>query len=191
MKRQIILASTSPRRKQLLEILSIKFKAVDPGYEEIMQPNLNHEEQVKFLAFGKAKAAAKKFPNAIIIAADTMVSFSGKIMGKPENEKEAFKILKSFSGKTQYIISAVAILDSKTKEIFCRAEKMKVTLKKLSSKEILGYIATKEGRDRAGGYAFQGVGFNLIEKVEGDITVSVGMPMTLVYNGLKRFNVSF
>ena len=191
MIRQIILASTSPRRKQLVELMSIKFKAVDPGYEEVTLPGVPHEKMVKLLALGKAQAAAKKYPNAIIVAADTMVSFNGKVIGKPKDKKEAAEMLRSFSGKPQTIISALAILDAKTKKVFCEAEKFKAVFKKLSSKDISNYIATGEGVDRAGAYAFQGIGFNLIARMEGDFTTAVGLPMGLLYNGLKKFGVKF
>ena len=84
MNRQIILASTSPRRLELFKLLGIKFKAADSGYEEIVDSKLNHQDLVKFLAVGKAEAAAKKYPKAVVVAADTMVSFRGKIIGKPK-----------------------------------------------------------------------------------------------------------
>jgi septum formation protein len=191
MNRQVILASTSPRRKQLLELLRVKFKAVDPGYEEIMDQKMRHEDLVKFLALGKAQAAAKKYPNAVIIAADTVVSFNGKAIGKPKNKAVAEKMLKSLGAKSHYIISAVAVLDSKTKQVFVAADKIKIYFRKLSSADIKNYIATGEPMDRAGAYAFQGLGFNFVEKLEGDITTAVGMPMELVYNFLQKLGVKF
>lgn len=93
MKREIILASVSPRREQVFRLLNIKFKVADSGFKEIVDPKLSHQDLVKFLALGKARAAAKKYPNAIIVAADTMVSFGGKIIGKPKNkELSAFSL---------------------------------------------------------------------------------------------------
>ena len=96
MKRQIILASTSSRRLELFRLLGIKFKVVNPDYEETVDSKLKHQDLVKFLAMGKARAAAEKYPKAVIVAADTMVSFQGKILGKPKNKKDAKRMLKKF-----------------------------------------------------------------------------------------------
>ena len=169
MTRQIILASTSPRRKQLLEILSIKFRAVDPNYEEIVQPGLGHEEQVKFLALGKAKAAAKKFPNAIIIAADTMVSFNGKIMGKPENEKEAFKILKQLNGNKHFVFTGICLIKNGKKKIF--QVESEVTFCRVDDDVIKEYINIYKPFDKAGSYGAQETlrrGFNPCSSKELD-----------------------
>lgn len=184
--RQIILASTSPRRKQLLSLLAIKFKAVDPKYDEVLHQHLTHQDLVKFLAMGKAKAAAKKFSNAIIIAADTIVSFQGKALGKPKNAEEAIRTLKKLSGKAHYVYSGVAVIDTKTKKTVNVFNRVKISFRKLTKKEIENYVASKEPMDRAGSYAMQGLGFNLIKKIEGDITTVIGLPMTVVYNALKE-----
>jgi septum formation protein len=189
MQRQIILASTSPRRKQLLKLLNIAFKAVDSGYEEIVNLKLSHRDLVKCLAVGKAHSAAKKYPKAIIVAADTMVSFRGKIIGKPKNRQEAEKMLKSFSGKAQEVITGFAVLDAKTKQVIAGGDKIKIYFKKLSSRDISAYIKSGEPFDKAGGYNLQGLGFNLIEKIEGDFTCALGLPMTAVFNALEKLGV--
>src|SRR3989344_3836015 len=117
MERQIILASTSPRRREIMKLLKIKFKAVDSGYEEVLHGHLPHHELVKFLALGKAKAAAKKYPKAIIIAADTLVSFKGKVLGKPKNKREAVKMLSELSGTSHTVFSGMAVMDAQAKKI--------------------------------------------------------------------------
>jgi len=132
MQRQIILASVSPRRRELLKLLKIKFRAVDSGYEEIMHDHLPHRQLVKFLALGKAKAAAKKYPDSIIIAADTVVSFRGKAVGKPKNKESAFKMLKSFRGKPQDVITAAVVMDAARKKVFTTIAKSRVHIKNLS-----------------------------------------------------------
>jgi septum formation protein len=189
MNRQIILASTSPRREQVFKLLNIKFKVVDSGYEEVVDPKLTHEELVKFLALGKAHAAAKKYPNAVIVAADTMVSFQGKILGKPKNKKDAERMLKSFRGKSQEVLTGVAVLDSRTKQVILGTEKIIVYFKKLLPQEISAYIKTGEPFDKAGAYSPQGSGFNLIEKIEGEFTNILGLPMPLVFNSLAKLGV--
>jgi septum formation protein len=189
MNQPIILASTSPRRKQLLSLLGVKFTAVDSGYEEVITQDMPHEKLVVKLALGKAEEAAKKYKNAIIIAADTIVSFNGKALGKPKTKDEAVKVLKSLSGKKHLIITGLIILNSKTKKVFKSVDVVKVFFNKLSDQEILAYVKTKEPFDRAGAYAFQHKGFNLVKKIEGHVSTAIGMPMEQVYNGLKIMGV--
>ena len=189
MSRQIILASTSPRRLLLFKLLGIKFLAVDSGFKEVVDSKLSHEDLVKFLALGKARAAAKKYPKAVIVAADTMVSFGGKIIGKPKNKRDAEQMLKSFSGNAQDVITGVAVLDSQTKQVIITSDKIKVYFKKLSVQDISAYIKTGEPFDKAGGYGPQGPGFNLIDKIDGDFTNILGLPMTIVLNALEKLGV--
>jgi septum formation protein len=189
MNQQIILASTSPRRKQLFSLLGVKFAAVDSGYEEVITQDLPHDKLVVKLALGKAEEAAKKYKNAIIIAADTVVSFNGIALGKPKTKEEAIKVLKNLSGKKHLIVTGLVILNSKTKKVFKAANTVKIYFRKLSNQEILNYIKTGEPFDRAGAYAFQHKGFNLVEKMDGDVTTAIGLPMEIVYNGLKKFGV--
>lgn len=169
--------------------MGIKFKAVDSGYEEIVDPNLSHKDLVRFLAVGKAQAAAKKYPKAVIVAADTMVSFGGKAIGKPKNKQEAEKMLKNFSGKAQEVITGVAVLDAQTKQIITAVEKIKISFKKLSIQDISSYVNNSEPFDKAGGYNLQGLGFNLIQKIEGDFSRALGLPMTIVFNALEKMGV--
>lgn len=189
MNKQIILASTSPRRKHLLQLLNLKFKVIDSGFEEKIRPGVKVELMVKELALGKAKAAAKKHKSSLIIAADTVVSLNGKILGKPHTPQKAVYLLKALSNKVHYIFSGLAILDSATGQEYLASSKTKVYFKKLTDREIREYVASKEPLDRAGAYAIQGLGFGLIEKISGDLTNAIGLPMELVYNGLKKFGV--
>ena len=191
MIKQIILASTSPRRKHLLSLLGVKFIAVDSGYEEIIVQNIPHQTLVKKLALGKAESASAKYPNAIIIAADTIVSFQGKALGKPKTPAEAIKVLQSLSGKKHLVITGLAMVDAKSKKVYTTTDTVKIYFRKLTKKEILDYVNSGEPFDRAGAYAFQHQGFNLVERIEGDVTTAVGLPMQLVYNGLKNFGVKF
>lgn len=189
MRRQIILASVSPRRRQLMELLKIKFKVVDSKYEEVLRSDLAPENLVKFLALGKAKATAKKYPNAIIIAADTVVSFKGKALGKPKTKKQAAEMLSRLSSKAHLVISGVVVLDAKTNRVISGFDKTKVYFRKLSESEIYSYIASGEAMDKAGAYGFIGKGFNLIKKIKGDVTTDLGLPLGFVFNALKKLGV--
>ncbi len=173
----------------MFKLLKIKFKVVDSGYKEVVNPKLSHKELVQFLALGKAQATAKKYPKAVIVAADTMVSFKGKIIGKPKNKKDAEKMLKSFSGKAQELITGVAVLDASTKQVKVAVDKIKIYFKKLSDAEISAYVKSGEPFGKAGGYNLQGLGFNLIQKIEGDFTCALGLPMTIVFNALEKLEV--
>jgi septum formation protein len=189
MKRQIILASTSPRRLELFKLLNIEFKVVDSGYEEIVKNNLSHTELVKFLALGKAEAAAKKYPRALIVAADTMVSFRGEIIGKPKDKAEAIAMLKSFSGKVQILVTGVVVMDAASGKKVITVVTSKIYFKKLSERDILDYVRRANPYDKAGGYNLQGLGLNLIKKVEGDFTNNLGLPMGVVFNALQKLGV--
>lgn len=189
MQRQIVLASISPRRKELLKLLKIKFKVIDSGYEEVMHKHFSHTELVKFLALGKALAAAKKYPKAIIIAADTIVSFKGKAIGKPKDKTDAFKMLKSFSGKIQYAVTGAVVMDAASNKVLAKVVKCKIYFKSLSDKETSAYIKTGEAYDKAGGYGPLGRGMNLIEKIKGDYTTAIGLPMEFVFNALRELGV--
>jgi septum formation protein len=189
MKRQIILASISPRRRELMNLLKIKFKAVDSGYTEVMHKHLSPKDLVRFLAVGKARAAAKKYPKAIIIAADTVVSFKGKAIGKPKNKQEVFKMLKSFSGQTQEVFTGAVVLDAANKAILTTVATSKIYFKALSQKEIFTYSKSGEAMDKAGGYGPLGKGMNLLKKIEGDYTTAIGLPMEFVFNALAKLDV--
>lgn len=186
MIRQIILASTSPRRLQLFWLLNIKFKVADSGYEEVVHKHLSHQELVRFLALGKANAAAKKYPKAIIVAADTMVSFQGKIIGKPKDKAEAVAMLKSFSGKVQTLVTGVVVMDAASGKKVVTVVASKIYFKKLSARDIFDYVRKANPYDKAGGYNLQGLGLNLIKKVEGDFTNNLGLPMGVVFNALQK-----
>ena len=140
---------------------------------------------------GKARAAAKKHKNALIIAADTLVAYNGEVLGKPHTADAAKLMLKKLSGKKHQIFTGLAILDSRGKKKYSACDKTVVRFKKLGKRDIELYVASGEPLDRAGAYAIQGLGYNLIEKLEGDLSTAIGLPMSLIYNGLKLFGVRF
>jgi septum formation protein len=193
--KKIILASGSPRRKELLEKIGLKF-IVDPSdYEEDlpariqMGTDLELEELAKSISIGKATAVAKKYPDAIIIAADTIGVLGEKVIGKPGTPKEAREMLEALSGKSHSVISAFTVLESASQKMITRTVQTKVFFKKLNRAEIENYVKTEEPLDKAGAYAIQGKGAILVEKINGDYYNVVGLPLSALSEVLKEFGV--
>ncbi|MBP9715083.1 MAG: septum formation protein Maf [Candidatus Pacebacteria bacterium] len=189
MNRKIILASTSPRRIELLTKAGIKFEAVASDYEEDMTLPMEPKELAKFLSRGKAEAIAKNYEDAIIIGGDTFIAFNGKILGKPHTEERAREMLLMLSGHTHSVISGFTVMDTKSGKVISDTEEAFITFKNLSEKEIDDYVATGEPLSRAGAYAIQTIGENFIEKWEGDYDSIVGLPTSRVLEALKDLGV--
>ena len=189
MKKRIILASSSPRRKELLNQIGLKFDILHSEYEEDMTKNLTSHALAKELAYGKAQAVAKKVRSGVVIGCDTFIEYKKKRIGKPKNKKEAADILKNISGQTIRIYSGIAIIDTDEKKELVDYEMTKVKIKKLSQKEIDAYVETGEPLDKAGAFAIQGRGAIFIEKIEGCYSNVVGMPLHKLYNNLQRLNI--
>lgn len=188
-QRRIILASVSPRRKDLLAKTGLSFTSVDSGYEEDMTLPLLPKELAKHLALSKALAVAKKFPDAIIIAADTFVVLNNKVIGKPRSPKEARAMLAKLSGKPHTIITGLAIIDTKSgKKVNCSAIN-KVHMRKMTAREIAAYVQTGEPLDKAGAYAVQGLGGLFIKNIEGDFNGVVGLPLFILNLELQKLGV--
>lgn len=187
--KQIILASTSPRRKQLMEQLGLKFKAVASDYEEDMTLKLKPLQLAKTLSAGKALAVVKKYPNHIIIAADTFVALNNKLLGKPHTKETAKKMLKQISGKAVSVISGLTIIDTSSGRKISQAVETKVYIKKLSDLEISGYINTGEPLDKAGAFGIQELGAVIIKKIDGDFFNVVGLPLFVLSETLKKFGI--
>ncbi len=167
-------------------LLGLPFKAVAPNYHEVHHAHLTPEQLVKFLAVGKAEAAAKKYRNAIIIGSDTIVSFRGTIFGKPKDRKDAVRILKTLNGQVHHVYTGVAVINMATGKKIIRAIKSRVYFRKLSEQGIKNYVATGEPMDKAGGYAMHGIGAGLIKKVIGSYTGVVGLPMDELERMVKK-----
>lgn len=170
----------------MLADAGISFTVERSGYRENMNLKLNPSALAKKLALGKAAAVAKRHRNAIVLGADTLISFKGKILGKPRNRKLATAMLKSLSGATHTIITGFAIADSKTGRCTVKAISTRVTFKELSSREIDEYVRTGEPLRAAGGYAIQGGGANLIRSIKGDYDNIAGLPLKAVLMELRR-----
>lgn len=181
----LILASSSKRRIELLKDANLKFKVVKSNLVE--KNDLNLKPHLVALENAKLKCldVFNKNKESTIIAADTVVAFNDKIYGKPKNNEDAFNTLKTLSNNTHLVITAVCIKNKEKEELFY--ETSKVTFKDLSDFEILNYINTKEPFGKAGSYAIQGIGKNLVKKYEGDFFNIVGLPLKKVLEKLKEF----
>jgi len=189
MNRKIILASTSPRRKELLEKTGLEFKVVSSDYEEDMTLKMRPRALAKFLSCGKAEAVAKKYKNHIIIAADTFVALDERLLGKPRDEKEAENMLEDISGKAVSLITGYTVIDTANNKKISKISEAKVFIKKLSKEEIQNYIKTKEPLDKAGAFAVQGIGAVIVRKIEGDFFGIMGLPLYDLAQTLKKFDV--
>ena len=174
---EIILASQSPRRRELLERMGIRnFRVVSADIDEREEEQLPPEQLVCRLALRKAEAVAEKaHKGAVIIAADTVVSLDGTVLGKPGDKLEAFKMLSTLSGNRHQVYTGLCVIwdgDKRTEY-----EVTDVTFRELGEKEIEDYIATGEPMDKAGAYGIQGYGALLVERIEGDYYNVMGLPV--------------
>jgi septum formation protein len=186
----IILASTSPRRKQLLEQLGLPFTVVPSNVVEELNSHYPLEKQAEFLSLQKAQAVAAQYEDAIIIGADTIILFENELIGKPKDKKDAKKLLAKFSGKSHVIITGFTILDAKTKKTITKSVKTKIWFRELEESEIDSYIEKEKPFDKAGAYALQDLGAIFIEKIEGDFFGGVGLPLFTLAKELKHFGVT-
>jgi len=187
--RQIILASTSPRRKKLLKQLGLAFTVVSSDIEEKLNPRLKPRGQVELLALQKAEAVAAKFEDAIIIGADTLVAYGDDVIGKPRDAQDAKRMLKKLSGRQHTIVTGFVLIDTQARRTIIKSMETKVWFKKLSPQEISNYIAKEKPLDKAGAYALQDLGATFVEKIEGDYFGAVGLPLFLLARELKKLGV--
>ena len=185
----IILASASPRRKELLERIGLKFEVEPSNYEEGISSELGPHELAKSLSLEKAKLVAQNHKNTLVIAADTFIVFESRILGKPRTETEAKEMLKTMNGKPHSVITGFTIIDTDSNKALSRSVETKVHLRQLSSNEIDAYVRSKEPLDKAGAYAIQGLGSVIVEKIEGDYYNVVGLPLSALVKSLKEFGV--
>lgn len=186
--RKIILASQSPRRRELLENIGIEFEVKIDSSPEIVDETLDISEIVKSLSAKKAENVSKIMDDedCIVIAADTVVAFDDKILGKPESEEDAANTLKMLSGNIHFVYTGISVLDNKTGKIISDFEKTKVRFRELSDTEIRGYVKSGEPMDKAGSYGIQGLGSMFVEKICGDYFNIVGLPICKLCGILKE-----
>lgn len=182
---QLVLASGSPRRKELLATLQIPFDIITADIDETIDHNKNLVDEIERLSFGKALAVFKEHKDQIIIGSDTIVTLNDHALGKPHSEEEAFAMLKELQGNMHEVITAVTILSKKSSETFSVVSK--VQFYPMSDQEIKEYIATKEPLDKAGAYAIQGLGSKYIKGIIGDYYAIMGLPVAELYHRLVKY----
>jgi len=189
--RRIILASASPRRKELLkQLIGEKFLVYPSSYEEPPQPGLNPEEVLLKHSVEKARDVAKHFNSGIVISADTSVIYNGEILGKPGSPENAEKMLEKVSGREIQVITGLTVLDLDSMQEISEFESTNVWMAKISKEQISAYVRTGEPLDKAGAFAAQGKGAVLVEKVDGDFFNVVGLPLFRLGKILERLGVS-
>jgi septum formation protein len=182
---RLILASTSPRRREILASLGVPFEVIAPQFEEQVSARRPIREEVLAFALGKARSVALNHPDSIVIGSDTMIGLGGEKIGKPLDRDDARRILALLSGRTHEIHTAVAIIDGAGGPGLMTVEAVLVTMRALSSGEIARYLDTGESLDKAGAYSIQGEGRNLIATMEGDYLAAVGLPIRPIADYVK------
>ncbi len=184
---EIILASASPRRRELMTNLGLHFTVKVADVDEIIPEKAKPDEVVMSLAEQKARAVAAESPERLVIGADTVVALDGEILGKPKSKENAVELLAKLSGRSHTVYTGVALICGKKTEVFCEATE--VEFYPLGEKEISDYVATNEPMDKAGAYGIQGKGAVLVKKINGDYFNVVGLPVAKLYRELRKFDV--
>jgi len=184
---KIVLASSSRRRRRLLEQVGAPFEAVDPG--EVEATSGMPEEQAVGNAVAKARKIAEQMGEGIVVGADTVVVFEGRVLGKPRDASEAKDMLRTLRGKVHSVLTGMAVVDAVLGLVETDLVETLVRMRPLSDEEIAAYVSTGEPFGKAGGYAIQGVGGLLVEEVRGCFHNVVGLPLSRLDSLLKRFGV--
>ena len=182
---RIVLASTSPRRREILALLGLPFEVIAPQFDELPLRDRPIREEVLDFAIGKALSVASDHPKSMVVASDTMILIDATKIGKPAGILDAKQMLRLLSGKTHRIFSSVAILDDLGGPGLRIVEEVSVKMHDYSTQEIERYLSCDESLDKAGAYSIQGQGRNLIESIRGDYLAAVGLPLKPIADYLK------
>jgi len=183
--RPIVLASGSPRRKQLLEMLRIPFRVIAPDVDEHVLPGERPDAYVTRLSRAKAQAVVALAANDVVLAADTTVVIDNEILGKPVSPEDAVDMLERLQGRTHEVLTSVAVAENGRLEQ--ALDVSRVTFRPNDRRILEEYVATGEPLDKAGAYAIQGLGAPLVERVEGDFFGVMGLPLRLALDLLAKF----
>lgn len=189
MMKQVILASSSPRRKKLLSPIIKNLKIVPSSFIENNSEKIYPKKLAEKQAIGKARDVAKKFKSGIVIGADAFVVLDGEILGKPKGKKDAFDMLKKQNGKWTNVISGVAVIDIDNSKEYVEHEITKVKMNDMNDDEIWRYIKTKDPLDKAGSFGMQDKGAVFVEKINGCYSNVVGLPLPRLRKILKKCGV--
>ena len=186
---KVVLASSSPRRRELLNLIGIAHEVRPANLDESMRPREAPRRHAERLAREKASALAMRDPDLITIAADTIVVINRKVLGKPVDKEDAARMLAMLSGREHTVITAVAV--SRGKKLRSAIEEVKVKFRRLREEEIDAYIATGEPMDKAGAYGIQGYGATIVERVEGDYFAVMGLPLVRLIALMRDVGVQY
>ena len=185
----IVLASESTRRVDILRTLGISFSIIPPDIDETKRAEETPQEFVKRISYEKASKVGKHFPDKWVIAADTIVVLKGKVLGKPNNERDAFNMLKTLRGKWHKVITGYCVLNLLKNVVYRDMVETKVFLRHMTDDEINRYIKTSEPMGKAGSYAVQGKGGYMVKEIKGSYTNVVGLPICEVAEALLSLGV--
>jgi len=190
-KISFILASASPRRKELLQKAGFQFKAVAPNVDEssFYTVGISAEEYAKALALAKAKNVAEKFPDNFVIGADTVVDYKGEIIGKASDEKRAEEIIKKLFSSEHKVITGIAVVNLSRNIEIVESDTTTVYPKRMSAAQITEHIKGGSWRDKAGAYAIQETGDEFVERIEGSLSNVMGLPMELLSRILRKLGI--
>lgn len=186
----LILASTSPRRRELLALLGIPFGVKSPSFEERLESGRSAIEQVQDFAQGKARSVAQEEPGAIVLGSDTVIELDHAVLGKPADPAEARTMLQRLAGRDHRVLTAVALVGLSRRIDIVALSSAVVRMKPYDERAHERYLATGESFGKAGAYSIQGAGGDLIESIDGDFPTVVGLPLRLVARLLMQAGMS-
>jgi septum formation protein len=186
---RVVLASGSPRRHQLLDLIGIAHEVRPPNIDETIRPRETPRRHAERLAREKASAVAQRDPDLITIGADTIVVVNRKVLGKPRDTGDAARMLALLSGREHMVTTAVAV--SRGKKLRSAVEEVSVRFRRLRDDEIDAYIATGEPMDKAGAYGIQGFGATIVERIEGDYFAVMGLPIVRLVGLLRDVGIRY
>jgi len=180
----LVLASTSPRRYQILALLGLPFLMVPPACREVLSGACPPAQEALDQARQKAASLVSRFPDAVILGSDTLINLDGRLIGKPSSPSDARAVLQRLRGRSHDVVTAVSILhQGKTIDA---VETVKVAMRDFTDTELDAYLATGDSLDKAGAYAVQGAGRDLVASLDGDYLAVVGLPLRAVVEGLTK-----
>ena len=183
----IILASKSPRRRELIALITDDFEVITAEEAEILPAGIAPEDAPAYLAQCKAQAVAKNYPDKVVIGADTVVLLDGEVLGKPRDAEDAFAMLRGLSGRAHTVITGCCLIRGTLRRTF--SVTTRVEFYPLSDSEIAAYIATGEPFDKAGAYGIQGIAAAFVESLDGDYFNVMGLPICRVCEILGTFGI--
>lgn len=187
---RLVLASSSPRRQDLLKMLGLDFIVIPSTIEEEHFNGLSPKEMVRELSRAKAEDVGRSVENALVIGSDTIVVLEGKILGKPANPGEAIEMLKELRNKEHTVITGLAIYDSNTGRTVVDSDQTQVFMGSIQDDDLINYVKTGEPLDKAGAYGIQGIGGAFVDWIKGSYYTVVGLPIHKLVKMLKEFGVS-